>query len=339
MIFNCIDDFYTIPYSRPHPFAFEELDNQTVGFIEYVLDKHPEIIGNNTRSFIPAHIRRIGHNNVRDLVFKINKNAVVIVINGVEKTIQYIDIQGHTKTLPISSEGEEVCETISRLLIKHSLESRPIVITGHLCVGMGQTLVHQSIGSFTSAIFGHLDLTNDEIYQLFGRITGRMKDWDDKYVQTQVYCPTIIMNRCIVMEECARNMANDHNGALVTQNNYREPMVTMGEIGKSAIENIRHPKKKKNKVKSKDEDKLIRVFKSEDDAIKFGNSIGGNFRKRKTDKAPETLLQNNGKNPTTDYILKKRFYGISSNKPKPRMCPISDPEGTWCVYWRPSCIN
>ena len=48
MIFNCIDDFFSNPYIRPHPFNFDELDRQTVGFIDYVLKKHPEILGNNT---------------------------------------------------------------------------------------------------------------------------------------------------------------------------------------------------------------------------------------------------------------------------------------------------
>jgi len=252
MIFNCNDDFFETPYIRPRPFDFDELDRQTIGFINNVLMKYPEILGDNTRSFIPAHIRRKGHNEVRDLVFRINPSAVVVVINGVEKTLQYKDC-GNTKTLPLTSAGEEeVCETISRLVLRHNLQHRPLVITGLLCVGMGQTLTHKSMGSFTSAIFGHLDLTNDEIYQLFGRITGRMKDWA-KYIQTQVYCPTVIMNRCVVMEKCARNMAREHNGDIVSQAEYREPMHEMGEVGQSAIDNIRIPKEKKQKTKVVDE--------------------------------------------------------------------------------------
>ena len=259
MIFNCIDDFFTNPYIRPRPFDFDEMDRQTIGFIDNVLRKYPEILGDNTRSFIPAHIRRTGHNAVRDLVFSINNNAIVVVINGFEKTLQYNDYFGNTKTLALTSEDEELCETISRLVLHHKLQNRPIVITGLLCVGMGQTLTHKLLGSFTSAIFSHLDLTNDEIYQLFGRITGRMKDWGDKYIQTQVYCPTIIMNRCIVMEECARNMACDHNGEVVSQEDYREPMTELGEVGQSAIENIRIPTKKKHTKKTSVDDKCLTV--------------------------------------------------------------------------------
>jgi hypothetical protein len=258
------------------------MDKQTIGFIDYVLKKYPEILGNNTKSFIPAHIRRTGHNAVRDLIFSIKNNAVVCVINGLEKTLQYKDLTGNTKTLPLASNDEEVCETISRLVLQHKLQNRPIVITGLLCVGMGQTLTHKSLGSFTSAIFGHLNLTNDEIYQLFGRITGRMKDWGkDKYIQTQVYCPTTIMHRCHVMEECARNMACDHNGDIVTQEDYREPMTEMGAVGQSALDNIRIPKKKEKRVKLKlqETDKDHRVFDTQEEAIKFGKTLDNRFIK------------------------------------------------------------
>jgi len=334
MIFNCIDDFFAHPYIRPKPFDFDKLDNQILEFISYVLKKFPEIIQDNTRTFIPAHIRRSGHNSVRELVFSINTNAVVIVINGFEKTLQYKDNLGNTKTIPLISDDEEVCETISRLIIKHRLQSRPVIITGFLCVGMGQTLTHKLLGSFTSAIFGHLDLTNDEIYQLFGRITGRIKDWGDKYVQTQVYCPTTIMHRCHVMEECARNMACDHNGDIVTQEDYREPMNKMGEVGQAAIENIRKVKDRQIKFKAEDTDKEHRIFESQDDAIIFGRTIGAKFNKRPTCDAPKEL-QIDGENPSS-AVLFKRMWGIS-NINIARMIPTND--NKWCVYWRPSLIK
>ena len=201
---------------------------------------------------------------------------------------------------------------------------------------MGQTLTHKSLGSFTSAIFGHLDLTNDDMYQLFGRITGRMKDWGDKYIQTQVYCPTTVMNRCIVMEECARHMADEHNGEIISQNDYREPMNVMGVIGESAIENIRRVTKKKQiKNKAEDTDKDFRLFKTEIEAIEFGKTIGINFNRKKTPHTAPKELQENGGNPSVDYLF-NRMWGIN-NKTKARNTPTND--GTWCVYWRPSLIK
>lgn len=241
MIFNCVDDFFIQPYIRPSPFDFDRLDEQVCGFVKHTLERYPEILEKKTRTFIPAHIRRIGHDSIKDLVFDLHPEAVVVVINGYQKILQYKDENKHTKTLALISTEEELCETISKLMIKYQLEERPLVITGFLCVGMGQTLTHKTLGSFTSAIFSHLDLTNDQIYQLFGRITGRMKDWGDQYVQTQVYCPTVIMNRCIVMEQCARNMASEYNGSIVKKINYNYPMMAMSD----EVRNMRNKKKRK----------------------------------------------------------------------------------------------
>lgn len=243
MAFHTIDDYYQIPYHRPHPFDFDTKDEETIGFITHVLNRNPAILARNSRSFIPAHVRKKSHDAVRELIFQRNPTAVVVVINARDKSLQFID-HGVIKKIPLVSKdkSEEVCETISRIILHYRLESRPLVITGLLCVGMGQTLAHSSLGSFTSAIFGHLDLTNDEIYQLFGRITGRMKRWKT-YTPTQVYCPTLIKNRCVTMETCAKHLLDEHNGEVVTQEDYRQPMIDMGEIGKSAIENIREKKK------------------------------------------------------------------------------------------------
>jgi hypothetical protein len=335
MIFNCIDNYFETPYVRPGPFDFEKKDSDTLGFIEHVLNKYPDILVENTRTFIPAHVRRIGHDSVRNIVFKLNPKCVVVVINGFEKTLQYNDINGNRKTLPLISEDEEVCETISRLVIKHSLQSNPIVITGFLCVGMGQTLSHKTLGSFTSAIFSHMDLTNDEIYQLFGRITGRTKDWGNKYVQTQVYCPTTIMHRCNVMETCARAMACEHNGDVVSQGDYREPMNDMGEVGQSAIDNIRRTRERRMIKKAEDTDKDHKVCDSQDEAIEFGKTTFGiKLKKRPNNEAPKEVLVD-GKNPTSDYLF-KRMWGIN-NKNRVRMVPTD--ENKWCVYWRPSLIH
>lgn len=280
MVFNCIDDYFPTPYVRPR-----SVDNQMIDYIEHVLKEHPEILNDGTYSFIPAHIRRTGHNFVRDLIFSINENAVVVLINGEEKVLQFK--KGNIKTIPLIASKkerreEEVCETITRLLAEQHLEGRPVVVTGFLCVGMGQTLTHRDIGSFTSAVIGHMDLSNDDIYQLFGRVTGRMKDWPT-YMQTDVYCPTTIMNRCIVMEECARNMICDYNGEIVTQEDYREPMTEMGDIGKSALENIRIVKKVRSitPVAEKVHEDKYRIYDNEAVVKKVCKILGYDYRTTK----------------------------------------------------------
>jgi hypothetical protein len=198
---------------------------------------------------------------------------------------------------------------------------------------MGQTLTHKSLGSFTSAIFSHMDFTNDDIYQLFGRITGRMKDWD-KYNQTEVFCPTIIMNRCKVMEQCAKNMAREHNGEIVSQEDYREPMNEMGDVGQSAIDNIRILKSEKIIIsRAQDTDKEIRIFDSQNEAITFGITLSVKFNSRESHIAPKAL-QKNGVNPSSDELI-KRMWGINK-KTYARLVPTRDEK--WCVYWRPSYV-
>jgi hypothetical protein len=328
---GCMDMIFNHGCSDVFDFrATRNPEDSCIDHIKCVLDNHPEILSDGSYVFIPAHNTRSSHNSVREMIVEINPMAVVVVINGKEKTIQYID-NGCTKTLLLTSKkdanAEEVCETIARLVIEHHLQNRPIVVTGYICVGMGQTLTHKSLGSFTSAIFGHVDLANDDIYQLFGRITGRMKEWGDKYRQTQVYCPTVIRDRCNTMEECARNMASEHNGEVITREDYREPMT--GETGISAIENIREP----NGPKSEDTDKDFKVFDSQEEAIIFAKKeLGHRFKKRSSDKAQTELLQN-GNNPTVEYLF-SRMWGLKKGDKTVRMVPTD--KGKWCVYWRPS---
>jgi hypothetical protein len=247
MLFNCIDDYFDIPYIRPRSLWCDELDNQTIGFVEYVLGKHPEILSVNTRVFIPAHVRRVGHNRLRETLFTINNDVVVVLLNGSANTIQYTDNYGRI-TIPIIARNEEVCETINRIISQKQLRNRPIVFTGFICIGMGQTLAHRLYGSFTSAILSHLSLTNDQLYQLFGRITGRMRDWDT-YIQTQVYCPTIIMNRVTAMEICSRNMTSEENrGSYISEEEYLEPMKNI-EGKEDILSNNRQIKKKNTSKK------------------------------------------------------------------------------------------
>ncbi len=142
------------------------------------------------------------------------------------------------------------------------------------------------------------------------------------------------MHRCIVMEECARNMASNHNGEVVSQEIYREPMSELGEIGKSAIDNIRLQKKSKVNVVSDDTDKDSAVFDTQEEAIDYGKTIGCKFSRRGGNKAPATLMKD-GRNPTREQLL-KRMYGIDE-KNRGRMIPIDNDK--WCVYWRPSLIR
>ena len=72
MIFHTVDDFglFQHPYSRPGPFEYAQLDRENIGYIKHVLERYPEIIQDGSRTFIPAHKRRLGHDDVRNLIFE-----------------------------------------------------------------------------------------------------------------------------------------------------------------------------------------------------------------------------------------------------------------------------
>ena len=244
MDFHLVDDYFPSDYRRPAPFDFEKNDEQVLGFMNHVLDRHPDILNRGAFAFIPGHIRRLSHQAIRAEVFKRCASAVVIVLNGEEKTLKFYNGSEPT-VIPLTSQHEEVCTTISRIIQEKALGDRPIVVTGYLCVGMGQTLLEKQLGPFTAAIFSHMGLTNDEIYQLFGRCTARSRNWPT-YRCTNIYCPTKIMHRVIAMEECARNLAKEHNGEIITAAMYDAPLHIYGF--QAALENMRPKKEKQKKV-------------------------------------------------------------------------------------------
>ena len=336
MQFTTDDDFFAA-YARP---SADALDAECIGFVEHTINTNPSILSEEDgsvigkRVFIPAQNRISSHCAIRELIFRLCPRAVVVILNSKEKTLQYRDQKTNSMITQLlsSSKQEEVSETIARIYKETDLTSRPLVITGFVCVGMGQTLSHHSTGSFTSAIFSHLNLSNDEIYQLFGRITGRMKEWDT-YTKTRVYCPTKIMMRCKAMEECARNIANSHNGEIVSLDDYHAPLLNMGEIGEAVIENIRKRKEKSTKIHKEDTDKDCKMCDNIEDAIAFVYEYFGHRMNKRTDIAPKELLVEGG-NPSEEYLM-KRMWGLNK-KSKFRVCPTND--NKWCIYWRPSLL-
>lgn len=282
MTFNLVED-----YSFEHMPSYTQFGNKlsnviTLNFILHCISNNPQILAAGSRVFIPGHVHKISHFSIRELVLKLVPQSLVVVLNGKEKTLTYID-NTEVKSIDVSSADEEVCTTIARTIERYGLSNRPLVITGFLCVGMGQTLTHQELGPFTHAIIGHTDLSLDDIYQLFGRITGRMRNWPN-YCKTIVYCPKSSMLRFRAAEHLARNMALCFNGGVSTKKDYMSPLLLMGEAGSSALQSI--PSAKPVKQIRTELDRTLYEFGSpefntEDEANAFWKSIGGATRKAK----------------------------------------------------------
>ena len=259
-----------IGYDQMNIFNTDDLykANNNTKSVEYqknVLEKYPStILCENSRTFIPGTRECRTHFLIKDTIFELNKLAVVVVINGNVKSLYYYNDNNTLITENLCHYNTELSETISSLIIKYKLQHRPYVITGLICVEMGQTLTHKNTGSFTSAIFGHSKLSDDHTYQLAGRVTGIMKNWNT-YCKTDVYAPSVFLNKWKLMENCIENMAKDeYNGKIVSLEEYR-PMVVLN----------RQPEIK--------EEKKYRIYSSTEiakDVVK--NMLGHIFKDRKS---------------------------------------------------------
>ena len=195
---------------------------------------------NGNRIFLPAGMKIVSHSQVRQTVFEICPTAVVVVLNGEEKTIIWHDVDvANNKTLQKFSRdlgrdafpGLELADKIERtfdaeLLQNNAVDlySRHLVITGYLCLGMGQTLLCKRVGNFTHAVLAERSrLELEKLYQLCGRLTGMCRRWGtseavlggtsrskkpDKapadeqgvYSRTRVFCPVSVRKGFCEME-------------------------------------------------------------------------------------------------------------------------------------------
>jgi len=274
-------------------------------YIENIITLHPDILSENTRTFIPAYTRIFTHDKIRDLIFKTCPSAIICTINGSIKQIEWFTNieknEKHIQQIDLKSEpGEhnnELCEEIADILNEHKINSRPFIITGYLCVQMGQTLTSSNYGNFTSAIFAHTNLDNDNAYQLFGRVTGRMKHWDN-YEKTKVYCPTTFKNIVTKMEILATNTAENLKGQNISQDDYLEPVVNDPSI----MGNF----KSIPKIKKTTSSAHIEIFESFEDAklfsIKLGMKTG--FNSKEKHRKEDGFIYDNGSN------LKGKLYSL-----------------------------
>ncbi len=246
-------------YKKPGAVEHEKKAKDVLGFLEFVIESHhQDIFKPKSRIFAPGHTKEDSHNRIMKLIFKYSPECVIVILNSKNKMLVFQDqnqVQ-HTRQLITSQkQSGELPDNIYDILVQNNLENRPVCYTGMLCIGMGQTLVSKKFGRFTSAILSHLDLKNDAIYQLFGRLTGNSRDWYSEFVMTSIYCPSIIMNRCRAMEDCASMMV-DYQGKTIDREIYRQMLYS--RHGQDCLENL--PKEKKQKSldkKSQEEDDYL----------------------------------------------------------------------------------
>jgi hypothetical protein len=158
-----------------------------------------------------------------------------------------------------------------------------------------------------------------EASQNAGRLKGNIKHLENYKVPT-VYTTTQFNKIAIESEKKARKLAEI---AFEKINDGELPI-----IEKKTFDNI-------VKNGGQYDNRKHEIFENRKDAIEFKISLGSNTYQKETDKAPRTLLDKGGNNPTIDELL-RRWYGISEKIPV-RMVPLNN--GKYCVYWDLSFIK
>jgi hypothetical protein len=275
---------------------------------EFIIEKYKsEIFKKGNRVFFPAPYQIIKHQEIKDIIFENDSEAIVVVINSMNRSIYH----ERMKKIVVPFH-REINQALLEIIYENRWLNRAIYFTGNQCVGMGQTLTNEEIGVFSHAIFYHDYTSEARIYQLFGRICGNIKNWDS-YKKTKVYCTEYFANQCKMMEKRVFSVGEKYQGHTIQEEQYIESDKLFSES--------------KGKIS-----KNYRVFQTQADAIEFGkDTLKYKFKSRKE----ENQLKNksyleNGNLPSLEFIIKN--FGLKRDSNKPRM--IMTNEYKWCVIYK-----
>ena len=284
-----------------------------LSYVVGVLDNNPDLLSGKQVGFIPACREVDTHNQVRNIIMeKSSYRALVVLINGKDKSVTFYpdpNDRAVAKTIRLDKKTGELSKSIYELQINYELRERPIVFTGHICVSMGQTLVDNTIGSFDYVILGHDSLSSPNLYQLFGRVLGRMKGWDKPY-NTRCFCSNLVMNKVHGSEKCTNN-TKKYGGTSMTHEEFIAPLKNMDDGDLIALDmkakELKIPKKKDNAlripiiVSCDKNDKIFTTKLSRDKKIEYcmQQTNSDEFRK-----LHDFINHCNHLDPTSGYITK-----------------------------------
>lgn len=168
---------------------FPKNDHETsISYIRRVVADNPDVLQAGNMVFIPADSATASHNTVRNFIVQRVPDAIVIVINGREKNATVVqdtnqdddDVQMYVhgdnpRRFPLGTTEKELSVEISDIIRQNNFENRLIVVTGLICVGQGQTFADINHKYFTHGIISHNYMSDDMLYQLFGRMSGNHK--------------------------------------------------------------------------------------------------------------------------------------------------------------------
>jgi hypothetical protein len=167
-------------------------------YIEFILTTVcPEGIKSGAKWFIPALNKKNTHIAVNRLCT--TKGIAVICVNGdgILLTMPNFNTYKYEKT-------EELKVTINKIYKKYKLYDYPLVITGHICVSRGISIISESF-MFDYGILSHYNNKN-EASQLAGRLKGNIKLFPN-YKPTIIFTTNDFNKIAYEWEQKSRNLA------------------------------------------------------------------------------------------------------------------------------------
>jgi len=194
-----------------------EKRENTIEYLKRIINLYGEkILAEGKYIFIPAMKKIITHEEIKEIVKEKNIETVIIILNSKDKAVCY-----KQKKYEINVKEDLMTEVV-RILKDKKLMNKPKVITAYGCINVGQTLMHNEIGIFDYGIISHFEISDDDLYQLIGRITGNTKTWlkNGKNIKTKIYCPRETELRAKEMESKAINIMNNFSNKEITKKIY-----------------------------------------------------------------------------------------------------------------------
>ena len=301
------NNYHHLYNSYFHEYEKQQGDTPCEYAMKY-LDNNPALPGDIF--LIPGETKQESHEDIKKMCLDNSRFDYVIILNGKTKTIE-CEIGIYSKDLKQEVKTKEVSEWLSEWYIENGMNKK-IAITGNLCISRGITISSNTC-RITHMIFGSSSANIREEEQLLSRVCGYCYDAN---IKPNVICEKDVWERVskyqkVVIKLTEKAMSDNRN-------------LTTDELELIMRETIMQDNDNNTELDYK-------VFNTADDGIKFTfDNFKINLKERFNNNAPKELQQNNGENPSIEYLLKRR-WGLSTNN-KIRMIPTND--NKWLVYWK-----
>jgi len=301
-------------------------DKFKVKYAEMVLHKYKSNFKEGSLTIVPVDIRCVAHRLMRDIIFDWDRESVVILINGKEKTITYYDLTRKISEDIYNQDNSvlEISKAICKFILEKNIEKRKIFLTGHNCIKIGQTFLDFMLDfpPPTQIIHPLVFKNGDETYQAVGRGLGNFK----KQAGTRrgiIYTSKDIEQLCKLREKAVISVfTNNDDNEYVVGSKYTE--ICKNKLGKD----------EKNYTRKSHEVKVFETYeklkKYLNDEKKKGEEDKFNYNPRCREKDRDTdgfirMAAGSGKGKSSIFSLEQikntdRGLSISGKKARYFVC-------------------